>query len=215
MFIPLKDTNPALRRPLATYTLILLNFSIFILGSFINFDSWVFSKTTLLQFEPQGFTGLLTYQFLHGGWGHLIFNMLFLYIFGDNMESSLGPTFFIVFYLGCGIGGALFEVYLDPYFGQDGPGLLVGASAAVSGILAGYALRYPKAKILTWTFFILFLRVPAIIFIGIWIATQFFYQFVTPGGNTAYIAHIGGFVTGLVMYSTYHKIQLSRYHGSN
>ena len=212
MFIPLKDTNPALRTPVVTYALIGINILVFFLDYLYGFEAWVFSKDAFLNLEPHGITGLVTYQFLHGGWGHILFNMLFLYIFGDNMESSLGRGTFLLFYLFSGVGAALFEVYVDPYFGLDGPGLLIGASGSVSGVLAAYALRYPKAKILTWTFFVLFLKIPSIIFIGIWITTQFFYQFMTPGGSTAYIAHIGGFVTGLVFYSIYHRIQLSRYH---
>lgn len=212
MFIPLKDTNPTLRTPVVTYALIAANTFIFILATQIPLDAWVFSKQAFLDLEGRGLTTLISYQFLHGNWSHLLFNMLFLYIFGDNMESSLGRGFFLIFYLLCGIGAALFEVYVDPYFGLDGPGLLIGASGSISGVLAGYMLRYPRARILTWTLFFLFLRIPALLFIGLWIAMQFLYQFISPGASTAYIAHIGGFVTGLVLYSGYHRIQLSRYH---
>jgi membrane associated rhomboid family serine protease len=104
----------------------------------------------------------------------------------------------------------LFEVYFDPYFGANGPGLLIGASGSISGVLASYALRYPKAKILTWALFVLFLKIRAAWFIGIWIAMQFLFEILTPLGTTAYIAHIGGFVLGLVIYSIYHKYRLSR-----
>lgn len=154
------------------------------------------------------FVALISYQFLHGGWGHLIFNLLFLFIFGDNIEGSLGPKLFLVFYLVCGIGAALSEVFLDPYFGLNDPGLLIGASGSISGILGAYALRYPKAKILTWITFIFFVQIRAVWFIGTWIATQFVYQMLTPGDGTAYIAHIGGFITGLIIYSIYHRYQL-------
>ncbi len=210
MFIPLKDTNPALRVPVITYGLIIVNVVIFLLENVYNLDSLVFSKEALLNLSPQSFPSLITYQFLHGGWGHLIFNLLFLYIFGDNMESSLGPKFFLLFYLICGVGAALFEVFFDPYFGLNGPGLLIGASGSISGILAAYAIRYPHAKILTWTLFVLFLKIRAIWFIGIWITTQFIFEIMTPGDGTAYIAHIGGFITGFLMYSIYHKYRLSR-----
>jgi len=210
MFIPLKDTNPTLRVPVVTYALIIMNLVIFLLENIYNLDSLVFSKDAFLNASPQAFPSLLTYQFLHGGWGHLIFNLLFLYIFGDNMEGSLGRKFFLFFYLTCGIGAALFEVFFDPYFGLNGPGLLIGASGSISGVLAAYALRYPQAKILTWTLFILFLEIRAIWFIGIWITTQFIFEIMTPDDGTAYIAHIGGFVTGLLMYSIYHKYRLGR-----
>ena len=210
MFIPLKDSNPTLRKPLVTYGLITANILFFLLEYVYNFENLAFSKDAFFNLEPQAFFSLISYQFLHGGWAHLIFNLLFLYIFGDNMESSLGRSFFLVFYLICGIGAALFEVYLDPSFGVNGPGLLIGASGSISGILAGYALRYPRAKILTWVIFFLFIEIRAIWFIGIWIASQFLFEFMTPGDGTAYIAHIGGFVTGLVLYSIFHKYQLSR-----
>ena len=208
MFIPLKDTNPTLRLPVVTYSLMAINIVFFLLQHIYGFNNLVFSKEAFLNLEAQSFVSLISYQFLHGGWGHLIFNMLFLYIFGDNLESSLGPRFFLLFYLACGIGAALSEVYLDPYFGLNDPGLLIGASGSISGVLAGYALRYPRAKILTWIIFVLFLDIRAGWFIGIWIASQFVFEIMTPGDGTAYIAHIGGFVTGLMIYSIYHKYQL-------
>jgi len=210
MFIPIKDTNPTLRKPLVTYGLILFNIAFFLLEHVYSFESFVFSKDLFLSHPFQAFPSLITYQFLHGSWSHLIFNMLFLYIFGDNMEGSLGRRFFLLFYLSCGVGAALFEVYLDPSFGANSPGLLIGASGSISGVLAAYALRYPKAKILTWTLFVFFLKIQAVWFIGIWIATQFLFEIMTPQDTTAYIAHIGGFVIGLVIYSIYHKYRLSR-----
>ncbi len=210
MFIPLKDTNPALRKPYITYGLIIANIGFYLLGYVYNFDSLVFSKQYYLSNPILAFPSLLTHQFLHGSWSHLIFNMLFLYIFGDNMEGSLGRTFYLVFYLSCGVGAALSEVYLDPAFGAEGQGLLIGASGAISGVLGAYALRYPRAKILTWTLFILFLKIRAAWFIGIWIAFQFLFEILTPQATTAYIAHIGGFIVGLVVYSLYHKYQLNR-----
>ncbi|NQV15573.1 rhomboid family intramembrane serine protease [bacterium] len=177
---------------------------------FYNFDFFIFSKEAFLNMEVNAVSSLLTYQFLHGGWGHLIFNLLFLYIFGDNMESSLGRKFYLLFYLSCGVGAALSEVFFDPYFGLNSPGLLIGASGSISGVLAAYALRYPRAKLLTWIVFIFFVEIRAVWFIGIWIAMQFLFEIMTPGAGTAYIAHIGGFVTGLLLYSIYHKYRLSR-----
>ncbi|MCF7824191.1 MAG: rhomboid family intramembrane serine protease [Candidatus Marinimicrobia bacterium] len=202
--------NPNLRRPIVTYGLISLNVCFFLLQHLFHLDGLVFSKAAFIGHEPLSLITLISYQFLHGGWAHLAFNMLFLYIFGDNIEGSLGPRFFLLFYLSCGIGSALSEVYLDPYFGVHGPGLLIGASGSISGIMAAYALRYPRAKILTWTLFFLFLEIPAAWFIGIWIVSQFIFEFMSPGDGTAYIAHIGGFIIGLMMYSLYHKYQISR-----
>ena len=210
MFIPISDTNPALRKPYLTYGLIASNLILHLLGYVFSFEGFVFSKELFLTHPIQAAPSLITYQFLHGSWSHLIFNMLFLYIFGDNMEGSLGRKFFMVFYLSCGAGAALFEVYFNPYFGANSPGLLIGASGSISGVLAAYALRYPGARILTWTLFILFLKIRAAWFIGVWIATQFLFEILTPQGTTAYIAHIGGFVIGLVIYSMYHKYRLGR-----
>jgi len=210
MFIPIRDSNPTLRKPIVTYILISINISIFLMEYFYNFDFFIFSKEAFLNMEVNAVSSLLTYQFLHGGWGHLIFNLLFLYIFGDNMESSLGRKFYLLFYLSCGVGAALSEVFFDPYFGLNSPGLLIGASGSISGVLAAYALRYPRAKLLTWIVFIFFVEIRAVWFIGIWIAMQFLFEIMTPGAGTAYIAHIGGFVTGLLLYSIYHKYRLSR-----
>ncbi|MCF7922652.1 MAG: rhomboid family intramembrane serine protease [Candidatus Marinimicrobia bacterium] len=210
MFIPIKDTNPNLRKPLATYSLILVTIGVYLLQHFYRFDHFIFSKALFLENPLQAFPSLITYQFLHGSWAHLFFNMLFLYIFGDNMEGSLGRRFFLFFYLSCGVGAAISEVYLDPYFGANNPGLLIGASGSISGILAAYAIRYPRAKILTWTLFVFFFKIRAAWFIGIWIATQFLFEILTPQDTTAYIAHIGGFVMGVVIYSVYHKYRLNR-----
>jgi len=209
MFIPIKDTNPNLRKPLVTYGLILVTIGVFLLQHIYQFDHFIFSKTLFLENPLQAIPSLITYQFLHGSWAHLFFNMLFLYIFGDNMEGSLGRRFFLIFYLSCGIGAAISEVYLDPYFGANNPGLLIGASGSISGVLAAYAIRYPRAKILTWTLFVFFLKIRAAWFIGIWIATQFLFEILTPQDTTAYIAHIGGFVMGVVIYSIYHKYRLN------
>ena len=210
MFIPLKDTNPPLIRPYVTYGLIITNTVFFLLEYIYSLNLFVFSEDRFLDQPLLTLPSLFTYQFLHGSWSHLIFNMLFLYIFGDNMEGSLGRRFFLMFYLITGAAAALFEVFFDPYFGANTPGLLIGASGSVSGVLGAYILRYPKAKILTWTLFVFFVEIRAVWFIGIWIATQFVFEILTPQATTAYIAHIGGFVIGLVIYSIYHKYQLSR-----
>lgn len=210
MFIPLKDTNPTLRRPYVTYFLLFLNVTVFLFQHLYALDELVFSKVSFLNGELQSILALISYQFLHGGWGHLLFNMLFLFVFGDNIESSLGHRSFILFYLACGVGAALSEVFLDPYFGLNDPGYLIGASGSISGVLGAYAIRYPKAKILTWITFIFFFEIRAVWFIGIWITMQFLYQMMTPGDGTAYIAHIGGFVTGVIIYGIYHQYRLRR-----
>lgn len=210
MFIPLRDTNPRIRRPIVTYSFILANIGIYVLGQYVPMDAFVFVEEDLRMGSLKGLVTLLTYQFLHGGLAHLLFNMLFLFIFGDNIEGSLGRVNFVLFYLATGIVAALSEVYLNPTFGSQGPGALVGASGAISGIMGAYILRYPKAKILTWILVILFIEIRAYWFIGIWILLQFFYQWNNAGSNVAYIAHIGGFISGLIFYWIYHTFRIGK-----
>jgi len=143
---------------------------------------------------------LLTSMFLHGGWGHLGGNMLFLWIFGDNIEHRLGHVRFVVFYLACGLAASLAHIMFNS--GSSIPA--VGASGAISGVLGGYLLMFPKNRVfvLTWGGVI---AVPAIFMLGLWILTQFISGVgslaVTEetSGGVAYMAHIGGFVAGLVL----------------
>jgi membrane associated rhomboid family serine protease len=146
---------------------------------------------------------LLTSMFLHGGYAHIFFNMLFLAVFGPRMERYLGHIGFPVVYVLCGIMGGVAQVWVAP--SSHVPE--IGASGAIAGILGAYIVTYPTAKIDTVTpigCFPLFLRLPAIAFIGIWAALQFLMGFETfdPRANTggvAYFAHIGGFTTGAVL----------------
>ena len=143
---------------------------------------------------------LLTSMFLHGGWGHLGGNMLFLWIFGDNIEHRLGHLRFIVFYLAAGVAASLAHIFFNA--GSTIPA--VGASGAISGVLGGYLLMFPKNRVyvLTWGGVI---AVPAVFMLGLWILTQFVSGVgslqVTDeaGGGVAYMAHIGGFLAGLVL----------------
>ncbi len=210
MFIPLRDTNPRIRQPIVTYSLITANLAIFVLGLYTPTDSLAFYEDSLRLGTPGGIFGLISHQFLHGGWGHLIFNMWFLYVFGDNVEGSFGHVNFLAFYLACGAGAALSEVFLDPYFGSEGGGVMVGASGSISGVMAAYAVRYPKAKILTWFFFIVWGKIAAGWYVGIWILLQFLYQFLNPTDNVAYIAHIGGFICGLIFYQLFHTFKIGK-----
>jgi len=144
---------------------------------------------------------LLTSMFLHGGWGHLGGNMLFLWIFGDNIEHRLGHLRFILFYLICGLAASLAHILFNS--GSVIPA--VGASGAISGVLGGYLLMFPRNRVyvLTWGGV---MAVPAIFMLGLWIVTQFVNGVgsiavtdETGGGGVAYMAHIGGFVAGLVL----------------
>ena len=142
-------------------------------------------------------------MFLHGGWLHFGGNMLFLYIFGDNIEDRLGHGRYLIFYLLCGFAASLCHAFFNP--GSRIPSL--GASGAISGILAAYLLLYPRSRILTLVPLLLFftVEVPAFLFIVFWFAVQFFSGTAslatsTPTtGGTAYFAHIGGFIAGVVL----------------
>jgi membrane associated rhomboid family serine protease len=143
---------------------------------------------------------MITSMFLHGGWGHLGGNMLFLWIFGDNIEHRLGHLRFVVFYLGCGVAASIAHIVFNS--GSIVPA--VGASGAISGVLGGYLLMFPRNRVyvLTWGGVI---GVPALFMLGLWIVTQFVNGFgsiamtdETGGGGVAYMAHIGGFVAGLL-----------------
>ena len=142
---------------------------------------------------------LLTSMFLHGGWGHLGGNMLFLWIFGDNIEHRLGHVRFVVFYLACGLAASLAHIMFNS--GSSLPA--VGASGAISGVLGGYLLMFPRNRVyvLTWGGV---MAVPAIFMLGLWIVTQFVngvgrIAVTNQSGGVAYMAHIGGFVAGLIL----------------
>lgn len=138
----------------------------------------------------------LSSMFLHGGWLHLIGNMLYLWIFADNVEDALGPVRFVFFYLVCGLVGVAAQVAIDP----DSAVPMVGASGAIAGVLGGYLLLYPRARVLTALpilFFIHLIEVPAVLFLGVWILLQLVNA--PAGGGTAWFAHIGGFVAGLAL----------------
>jgi membrane associated rhomboid family serine protease len=144
---------------------------------------------------------LLTSMFLHGGWGHLGGNMLFLWIFGDNIEHRLGHLRFLVFYLACGFAASVAHIL----FNSTSIVPAVGASGAISGVLGGYLLLFPRNRVyvLTWGGV---MAVPALFMLGLWILTQFINGVgsiavtdETGGGGVAYMAHIGGFVAGLVL----------------
>lgn len=144
---------------------------------------------------------LFTSMFLHGGWAHLIGNLWFLWIFGNNVEDSMGHLRFLAFYLITGLAAALAHVLTDP--GSTVP--MVGASGAISGIMGAYVALYPRARVYTLFFFFVFVRViplPAWLMLGYWMLIQIAGSASTAlggGGGVAYAAHIGGFVAGLVL----------------
>jgi membrane associated rhomboid family serine protease len=149
---------------------------------------------------------MLTSMFMHGGWLHLGLNMLFLWIFGDNVEESMGHVRYLIFYLACGVAAALAQGLINP--GSTIP--MVGASGAISGVLGAYVLLHPRATVrvlIVLGIFVTMAHLPAMIVLGIWFATQLLSGALTPTGQpgVAFWAHIGGFVAGLVLVPLFKK----------
>ncbi len=154
--------------------------------------------------DGRGYLGLVTSMFMHGGWMHLIGNMLFLWIFGDNLEDAYGHFGFAAFYLVCGVLASVAHVIADP----SSPVPLVGASGAIAGVMGGYLLLFPKARVDILFIFIIFFRVftlPAWIVLAVWLGIQVVQGFATDpsGGGVAYWAHAGGFIVGVALSLPY------------
>jgi hypothetical protein len=144
-------------------------------------------------------------MFLHGGWLHIIFNMWFLWIFGDNIEDYLGHFEYLIFYLLCGIAAALTQIALDPRSTVP----TIGASGAIAGVMGAYVLLYPRAKVLTLVVLIVFFTfwwIPAWFFLGYWFLVQFLFASATvhqASGGVAFGAHVGGFLTGMILIKVF------------
>ena len=203
---PIRDHNPSGQTPYVTFTLIAINVLVF-LWYFTSLTEWdtqrLFMTWGLVParvLSGEGLETVVTSMFLHAGWMHLGGNMLFLWIFGDNLEEEMGHLGFLIFYLACGAAAGLAQALPDP--GTLTP--MVGASGAIAGVMGGYLLLFPKAKVDVLFIFIIFFRIfaiPAWIVLGIWLALQIFSGVATPtdAGGVAYWAHVGGFVAGLVL----------------
>ena len=213
--IPLRDTIPSRRLPWVTRGLVLVNVAAFVaellqgqaLEAFIyRFGMvpahWMVSSPNDLFDWPQLFLTLLTSQFLHGGAFHLASNMLYLWIFADNVEDRLGHGRFLLLYLGSGIAAAVAQLLLSSRSAIP----MVGASGAIAGVLGAYLLLFPSARIVTLVPFGLFwetIEIPAFVFLGLWFLLQWFQGLTTIGqvadvGGVAFWAHIGGFVAGMI-----------------
>lgn len=186
---------------------------------FIEFFALIpYNITHAIQLPPPSphpyWLTIVTSMFLHGGWAHIFFNMLFLAVFGPRMERYLGHVGFVVVYLLCGIMGGVAQIWAAPFSHVPE----IGASGAIAGILGAYVVTYPTSRIDTVTpigCFPLFLRVPAVAFIGIWAFLQFFLGFETfdphaNAGGVAYFAHIGGFSAGAILVGVYGMLQGKR-----
>jgi len=212
MFLPLHDRNPIrhITFPFVTYGLLAANLVVFLIqlgqqpeAVFNEFaitfaaippSSWIGLPVDRLPGLPDELT-LVTYAFLHADWLHLLTNMLFLWVFGDNIEDALGHLRFLAFYLACAVLAALC------YFAVSPGGWLIGASGAVAGVMGAYIVLFPHARV-----YVLFrivipipLPIPALWMLGVWIATQLFYVVIGDASPVAWWAHLGGAAAGALL----------------
>jgi membrane associated rhomboid family serine protease len=201
--LPIGDDNTSRRTvPLVTYALIALNVLFFIIelsGGAAFIEKWAFVPGRFLANPSGDFLTLFTSMFMHAGWVHLGGNMLYLWIFGDNVEDRFGHIKFIIFYLLCGLAATFAQLAFS--IGSEVPNL--GASGAIAGVLGAYILLFPKGKVRVLQGQQV-IQVPALIVIGIWIVLQFFSGIgsianAEQTGGVAYMAHIGGFLAGFAL----------------
>ena len=219
--VPIHDENPVSITPWITQGLIAANIFFFIIELGLSADqlqdflyNWAFVPCQLFEAcqvalptsdFPEWVT-LITSQFLHGGFGHIIGNMLYLFIFGNNVEDCLGHFKFLIFYIACGVLAALTQGTLGP----ESVVPTLGASGAIAGVLGAYLIRFPRAKITLLPFIILpffRIRLPAFFFLGFWFVMQFLYGVASldatanmgTEGGVAYLAHAGGFIFGMIL----------------
>lgn len=214
--IPLRDTVKVHHTPWVTWSLILINVLVFLKGLQLDPDDlrsfqylhgliparYAFPDWAASAGFPSDYTPFLTSMFLHGGWLHLIFNVWLLWIFGDNIEDRMGHVRFLSFYLLCGLAAGLTQMYANPLSITP----TVGASGAIAGVMGAYFFLFPYARIVIWVFFLpLFVEVPAIAFLGLWVIIQMYK--VTSGvgsfgayQDVAWFGHLGGFIVGMFLY---------------
>lgn len=228
--IPIRDDNPQLGTPIATYVLIGLNIAAWFLLQGFGSENTLYASVCDFGLIPGdifsdaggqrycrdagGISGLISHMFMHGSWMHIIGNMWFLWIFGDNVEDSMGSVRFAIFYLLSGFAAAAAQII-------SGPSSLVpmvGASGAIGGVMGAYIVLYPKVKVHMLVFIMTF-RVPAIAMLGYWIVMQVLggvSSMGASGGGTAFWAHVGGFLAGALLVLVFKDEELlitHPYHG--
>ncbi len=226
--IPLRDNIPSRTYPLVNITLIIVNVVVFLyqvmLGPELRDVIYQFAVIPARYFHdvyvgpgrvhevtaPELVVPLFTSMFMHGGWLHLIGNMLYLWIFGDNVEDRMGHGRYLVFYLLCGVAASLAHIF----FNANSRIPSLGASGAIAGVLSAYLISYPRARVLVLVpiiFFLTTFEVPAMFFLGFWFLQQFLYGAASLGvpsaqtGGVAWWAHIGGFLAGAVLLAVFAK----------
>lgn len=211
--IPLRDINPTERFAIITFCLIALNIAVFVfelaigdkagnlfVESFALIPERLFSDHHPAGNAVPAVVTVFTSMFIHGGFLHIAGNMLYLWIFGNNIEDATGRLRFIIFYLMCGV----FAAYAHAYMNRDSVIPMIGASGAISGVLGAYLLLYPRARVVTLVFFGFYVRtieVPAMAVLGFWFLLQFLNALLSSGsaGGVAWYAHVAGFISGMLL----------------
>jgi membrane associated rhomboid family serine protease len=205
--IPLKSTEPVYSTAKVTASLIAVNMAVFLYEWYLGFDSYA-----LRQFidrwgivpDRLNLTALITSMFLHGGWLHILGNMLFLWVFGRNVEDLIGGGRFLVFYLLCGLAAAVVQVIANFYSRVP----TIGASGAIAGVMGAYLVKFPRARVVTLLIVIVFITtvdIPAALLLLFWFGMQFLNGIGSlaetdySGGGVAWFAHVGGFITGMLL----------------
>jgi len=217
--IPIKDINPTERFAIVTLVIIILNIAVFLyelalgpqagemfVDAFALIPARLFSRAPGPAHAVPAGAALFTSMFLHGGFLHIAGNMLYLWIFGNNVEDSMGRIRFIVFYFSCGIVAA----YAHALANAESTMPMIGASGAISGVLGAYLVLYPRARVLTLIAFGLYIRtveVPAMFVLGFWFVLQFLNALLSSGtgGGVAWFAHIGGFIAGILLIGIFKR----------
>ena len=217
--IPLRDINPTERFPVVTLALIVLNVAVFayelslgqaggdrFVAAFALVPAKLFAVGRHVSEPLPPAVTLFTSMFLHGGVLHIAGNMLYLWIFGNNVEDSMGRLRFVVFYVLCGLAAA----YVHAFMNRSSPIPMIGASGAISGVLGAYLLLYPRARVVTLIMFGFYIRtvpIPAMFVLGFWFVLQFLNAMVDSGaqGGVAWAAHVSGFVAGLILVGMFKR----------
>ncbi|MBU6997734.1 MAG: rhomboid family intramembrane serine protease [Theionarchaea archaeon] len=208
--LPIRDFRPTRIFPTIMYGIIVVNIAVFVLELYLDsvgYLEWFYENFAVIPYlivRGENLYTLLTSMFMHGGVAHILFNMLYLHIFGNNVEDSMGHIRFIVFYVVCGLIASFAQIFIDP--SSQIPNL--GASGAIAGVLGAYLVMYPRERIDALLGY-MYVKVPAVLVLLSWFVLQLFSGFLSLGdvssGGVAFFAHIGGFVAGAILVFVFRK----------
>ena len=215
MLFPYKDDNPRILIPYVTYGIIAINILVFVIQFNLGISNQMAEENFIYSFGfiPANFSfiTIFTSMFLHGGFSHIMGNMWFLWVFGDNVEGVLGHAKYALFYILCGVAATISQLLINP--ASTIP--MVGASGAIAGVLGMYMIRFPKANVHVFAFIIIFFttfRIPALFVLGFWFFNQLTNGLGSLGFNTtggvAWFAHIGGFIAGIMLNQAFKHVRL-------